>query len=131
VGRFDECGFAGGLYRQRFQRRRWPIDQALSTRTIRRQVQQVAGRLEAELSHEGKSASKAVPPGQNPLTELAAPRVLSLDDVYLHGKDQPDLHEACLQLGCILMGWNFIRLTRYSRPYLRCQTQPMRMADRR
>jgi hypothetical protein len=48
-----------------------PIGQDLSTRTIQRQVQQAAERLEAELAQGRDAFLKAIPPDENALSESA------------------------------------------------------------
>jgi len=65
-----------------------PIGQDLSTRTIRRQVQQAAERLEAELAQGRDAFLKAIPPDENAPSKPAAPLVVGLDGCYVHAKGQ-------------------------------------------
>jgi hypothetical protein len=65
-----------------------PIGQDLSTRTIRRQVQQAAERLEAELAQGRDAFLKAIPPDENVPSKPAAPLVVGLDGCYVHAKGQ-------------------------------------------
>jgi hypothetical protein len=65
-----------------------PIGQALSSRTIRRQVHQAAERLEAELDQGSDVLLKALPPGQNAPSTPATPPVVGLDGCYVHAAGQ-------------------------------------------
>jgi poly(3-hydroxybutyrate) depolymerase len=65
-----------------------PIGQDLSTRTIQRQVQQAAERLEAELAQGRDAFLKAIPPDENAPSKPAAPLVVGLDGCYVHAKGQ-------------------------------------------
>src|SRR4051812_41534649 len=65
-----------------------PIGQALSTRTIRRQVHHAAERLEAELAQGPDAFLKALPPEENAPSTLATPLVVGLDGCYVHAASQ-------------------------------------------
>jgi hypothetical protein len=65
-----------------------PIGQALSTRTIRRQVHQAANRLEAELGEGRDAFGEVVPPDENAPSTPAAPLVVGLDGCYVHAAGQ-------------------------------------------
>jgi hypothetical protein len=65
-----------------------PIGQDLSTRTIRRQVQQAAERLEAELAQGRDAFLKTIPPDENVPSKPAAPLVVGLDGCHVHAKGQ-------------------------------------------
>jgi hypothetical protein len=66
-----------------------PIGQALSTRTIRRQVHHAAERLESHLG-DGECDAFLEDGGQGDqaCSESVAPLVVGLDGVYVHAKDQ-------------------------------------------
>jgi len=65
-----------------------PIGQALSSRTIRRQVHQAAERLETELAQEVDPFLEASPPGESAPSPPATPLVVGLDGRYVHAAGQ-------------------------------------------
>jgi hypothetical protein len=65
-----------------------PIGQALNTMSLRRQVQQTAGRLEAELGERQDVFVEDGPKDQAALAPSATPFVAGLDGVYVHAKGQ-------------------------------------------
>jgi hypothetical protein len=74
-----------------------PIGQHLSVTAIRNQVRQTAERLESERGQaqdvfEDRSAD------QDALSEAAVPRVIGLDGVYVHAKDQPSRTEGWFEV---------------------------------
>ena len=66
-----------------------PIGQALSTRTIRRQVRHTAERRDEELGEGDEAFPTDYPPSRNGASKPAAPFVVGLDGVYVHAKGQP------------------------------------------
>jgi hypothetical protein len=65
-----------------------PIGQALSTRTIRRQVHHAAERLEAELAQGPDAFLKVLPPDENAPSTPATPLVVGLNGCYVHAAGQ-------------------------------------------
>ena len=65
-----------------------PIGQALSSRTIRRQVRRTAQRLEAELAQGAVPLLETLPPGENAPSTPATPLIIDLNGCYVHAADQ-------------------------------------------
>jgi hypothetical protein len=65
-----------------------PVGQALSGRTIRRQVHQAAERLEAERAQGPDPFLETLPPGENAPSTAATPLVIGLDGAYVHATGQ-------------------------------------------
>jgi hypothetical protein len=74
-----------------------PIGQHLSVTAIRNQVRQTAERLEAERA-QGQPVFEHCGQGQDALPEAAIPRVIGLDGVYVHAKDQPSRTEGWFEV---------------------------------
>jgi hypothetical protein len=65
-----------------------PIGQSLSVTALRNQVRQKAERLETERA-QGQPVFEHGVQAQDALPEAAVPRVIGLDGVYVHAKNQP------------------------------------------
>src|SRR5689334_21174775 len=75
-----------------------PIGQALNTMSLRRKVQQTAGRLEAELGAGQDVFVGDGPKDQAALSSLATPIVAGLDGVYVHAKGQRSRREGWFEV---------------------------------
>jgi hypothetical protein len=74
-----------------------PIGQSLSVTAIRNQVRQRVERLEAERA-QGQPVFKPCLQAQDALGEAIVPRVIGLDGVYVHAKDQPSRTEGWFEV---------------------------------
>jgi hypothetical protein len=76
-----------------------PIDQALSPRAIRHQVQQAAQRLESQRDPaQGVSTVDNDSRAENGSTQAAVPLIVGLDGAYVHSQDQPSRTEGWFEV---------------------------------